>query len=44
MKVATIDMPKEEKTEENQLIEMDDLNDEYTLDAYIDGKLIFLAK
>ena len=23
---------------------MDDLNDEYTLDAYVDGKLIFLAK
>ena len=44
VKVATIDMPKEEKTEENQLIGMDDLNDEYTLDAYIDGKLIFLAK
>ena len=44
VKVATIDMPKEEKTEENQLIGLDDLNDEYTLDAYIDGKLIFLAK
>ena len=44
VKIATIDMPKEEKTEENQLIAMDDLNDEYTLDAYIDGKLIFLAK
>jgi hypothetical protein len=41
VKVATIDMPKEEKTEENQLIGMDDLNDEYTLDAYIVGKLIF---
>ena len=44
VKVPTIDMPKEEKTEENQLIGMDDLNDEYTMDAYIDGKLIFLAK
>ena len=41
VKVPTIDMPKEEKTEENQLIGMDDLNDEYTLDAYIVGKLIF---
>jgi hypothetical protein len=41
MKIAMIDMPKVKKTEENQLIGMDDLNDEYTLDAYIVGKLIF---
>ena len=41
VKVATIDLPKEEIGEEDQLIGMDDLNDEYTLDAYIVGKLIF---
>ena len=41
VKVATIDLPKEEIGEEDQLIGMDDLNDEYTLDAYIVGKFIF---